>query len=36
MLSRSTYLVTNEEKYSEGKDKKITEIKIHYNKGEKA
>lgn len=36
MLARSTYLVTNEGKYSEGKDKKITKIKILYNKGEKA
>lgn len=36
MLAWSTYLATNEEKYSEGKAKKITKIKIQYNKGEKA
>lgn len=36
MFARATYLVTNKEKYSKGKDKKITKIKIQYNKGEKA
>lgn len=35
MLIWSTYLATNEEKYSEGKVKNITKIKIQYNKEKK-